>query len=128
VALVGGSSAAPPTATLNGSACFRTAPAFDGATPPAEAVWAANASQQVVLLRGSFFNVSGSSSVIGGGGGGGVDGHGSSSPPYVLHVAAKPVPSRLWNHKSHGGNNASKLLGAFKVYVNGVPVAMGPGA
>ena len=44
----------------------------------------------------------------------------------MLHVSAQPIPNRVGGPR-HGGSLASKLLCAYKVWVNGVPVGAGPG-
>lgn len=71
---------------------------------PAVPVWAARPLQRYVLLRSSGFPV-------------------LPRREYLLHVTAHGVPMR----RRGSGANASKLLGAYKLYVNGVPVSAGPG-
>ena len=44
----------------------------------------------------------------------------------VLHITAQPIPNRLGGPR-HGGSLASKLLCAYKAWVNGVPLGVGPG-
>jgi alpha-L-rhamnosidase len=79
---------------------------FGGALP----IWSSNATAQFVLLRRPF-RLPSSSSVL---------------KQAVLHISAQPVPNRLAGPR-HGGSLASKLLCAYKLWVNGVPVGAGPG-
>ena len=95
---------AAPAAPSAWSAPVRFATALaDGAWPGgATPVWAANATQNFVLFRRSFQCQAGE---------------------HLLHITAHGVPMR----KKGGGANATKLLGAYKLWVNGMPVATGPG-
>ena len=82
---------------------------FGGAVP----IWSANATAQFVLLRRPFRLRPAPS--------------GSSAASHaVLHITAQPIPNRLAGPR-HGGSLASKLLCAYKAWVNGVPVGVGPG-
>lgn len=93
-----------------------TAPPFGGAVP----IWSSNATAQFVLLRRPFTLPPLATP--------------ASQPPSlplqqqqaVLHISAQPIPNRLAGPR-HGGSLASKLLCAYKVWVNGVPVGAGPG-
>jgi hypothetical protein len=76
------------------------APSGGGSASP---VWAANATQNFVMLRRSFAV--------------------SASGEHLLSITAKGVPNRV----PRGGENATKLLCAYKLWVNGMPVAVGPG-
>ena len=75
-------------------------------------IWSNNASAQFVLLRRPFRLPA------------------SASPAQrrraVLHISAQPIPNRLAGPR-HGGSLTSKLLCAFKLWVNGIPVGAGPG-
>ena len=73
---------------------------FGSAVP----VWGARSTQKFVILRASGFEV-------------------RPNREYLLHITAHAVPMR----KKMSGANASKLLGAYALWVNGVPVATGPG-
>ena len=83
-----------------------TATPLGGAVP----IWSSNATAQFVLLRRPFTLPP------------------STSPlqQAVLHISAQPIPNRLAGPR-HGGSLASKLLCAYKLWVNGVPVGAGPG-
>ena len=74
----------------------------------ARPVWSPNATAQFVLLRRPFHLAGGAPKEL------------------VLHVSAQPIPNRLAGPR-HGGSLASKLLCAYKLWVNGVPVGAGPG-
>lgn len=74
-----------------------------GAVP----IWAANSTAQFVLLRRPFQQLPG-------------------REQHVLHITAQPIPNRLAGPR-HGGSLASKLLCAYKVWVNGMPLGVGPG-
>ena len=83
---------------------------FGGAVP----IWSSNATAQFVLLRRPF-RLPPSLRVA------------PLAPPHaVLHISAQPIPNRLAGPR-HGGSLASKLLCAYKLWVNGVPVGAGPG-
>lgn len=69
-----------------------------GAAP----IWAANPLQNFVLFRRSFE---------------------ATGDEHLLHITAHGVPMRIKN----GGSNATKLLCAYKLWVNGLPVSAGPG-
>lgn len=71
-----------------------------GAVP----IWAKNASQNFVLFRRTF-----AARAVG--------------AEHLLHITAHGVPNR----KPGGGANATKLLCSYKLWVNGVSVAVGPG-
>ena len=45
---------------------------------------------------------------------------------YLLHITAHPAPTRL-KAVFGTGANATKLLCSYKLWINGVPVAAGPG-
>jgi hypothetical protein len=66
-------------------------------------VWSRNATQNFVLFRRTF--------------------KASTAGEHLLHITAKSVPNRM----SGGGANASKLLCAYKLWLNGVSIAVGPG-
>jgi hypothetical protein len=75
----------------------------------ARPIWSRNATAQFVLLRRPFNT--------------------ATTPPRqrtLLHISAQPIPNRLAGPR-HGGSLASKLLCAYKLWVNGVPVGAGPG-
>jgi hypothetical protein len=65
-------------------------------------VWSRNATQNFVLFRRTFK---------------------ASAGEHLLHITAKSVPNRMHG----GGANASKLLCAYKLWLNGVSIAVGPG-
>eukprot|EP00750_Incisomonas_marina_P012861 INCI17172.1.p1 GENE.INCI17172.1~~INCI17172.1.p1 ORF type:complete len:598 (+),score=75.71 INCI17172.1:319-2112(+) len=100
VASFGTSSAA--TNFTSKAVTFVTAPSSAAlvATTP---MWHANASAQYVLFRGRF--------------------NGFLNGRAYLSVTAKPSPDWLLSH----GNNSSKLLCAYKLWVNGIPMGVGPG-
>ena len=50
-------------------------------------------------------------------------GRGEGGAHVYLAVTAKPSPDWLLTH----GNNSSKLLGAYKLWVDGQPLGVGPG-
>ena len=82
---------------------FATALA-EGAWPGgAVPVWAKNATQNLVLLRRSFVADAGRE--------------------HLLHITAHAVPNRM----PGGGANATKLLCSYKLWLNGEPLAVGPG-
>ena len=92
---------------------FFSAPNFEGAGwGSASAVWHPRASASFVLLRSPHF----------------------SPPPggglAMLAVSARPTPCRVARGSGvvscHGGN-ASKLLGAYTLFLNGAPLGTGPG-
>ena len=86
-----------------------SAPArFATALPPgpwpggAVPVWAADPLQNFVLFRRSFE---------------------ATGEEHLLHITAHGVPMR----RKNAGANATKLLGAYKLWINGLPVSAGPG-
>lgn len=98
----------PLVALLLGPAAA-PAPPLGGAVP----IWSDNATAQFVLLRRPFR----------------LPGPGASSgttTTYAVSISAQPIPNRLAGPR-HGGSVASKLLCAYKLWVNGVPIGVGPG-
>ena len=74
-------------------------------------VWSANATAQFVLLRRPFrFPARDKASTV----------------ASILHITAQPIPNRLAGPR-HGGSLASKLLCAYKVWINDIPIGVGPG-
>ena len=65
-------------------------------------IWAANPLQNFVLFRRSFE---------------------ATGVEHLLHITAHGVPMRMKN----AGANATKLLCAYKLWINGMPVSAGPG-
>lgn len=74
----------------------------------AVAVWAANATQNFVLFRRPFTAATLATGAV---------------QEHLLTITAHGVPNRM----RKAGANASKLLGAYKLWVNGMPVSAGPG-
>ena len=75
-----------------------TGPWPGGAVP----IWAANPLQNFVLFRRSFE---------------------ATDDEHLLHITAHGVPMR----KMNAGANATKLLCAYKLWINGMPISAGPG-
>ena len=78
----------------------------------ARPIWSPNATGQFVLLRRTFQLSADSKDAVA---------TPMNANDFMLHVSAQPIPNRLGGPR-HGGSLASKLLCAYKLWLNGVPV------